>query len=290
MASMALKRSLANTGLALASDPVCPRCTASYKRWGCHLRYNPLCKDAFDDACDDCEPDHIQLDAQTRERQEALAEAISELSYSKQLKPAEVQSAIALARVAIYQHNARAANGLRHLLAPGVSTEQVAAALDALEQQQPVFAGLETEAQQMSVLRRTYPYLPPRTVVFGAPKEKADSFSVVDLLARHLTHSPRVLKKCWEKSERWKSGELHNVEAEIFDDFDSGAALRRHTELTRKAAPDEVCDLRIGLIFYGDEVEVCAHTSNLDPRVRASPCPCRRPAAHASPPCACGPP
>jgi hypothetical protein len=250
---MAGKRTLAVT---LASEELCPRCAAPYKRWGSHVRYNPGCKDAFDVACDDGEPDHLQLDAQTWERQGALAEAIAELSYAKHLKPAEVQTAIALAHVAVRHHNARAANGLRHLLAPNVTAEQVATALDALEQQQPLFAGLETEAQQRSVLRRTYPYLQPRTVVFGAPKDKADSFCVSDLLIRHLVHNPALLKQCWDKSEKWKSGELHEVQAEIFDDFDSGSAVRRHSELTRKASRDEVCDLRIALFFYGDEIEV----------------------------------
>ena len=257
------------------ADPVCPMCKAPYRRWGSHVRYNPACKDAYDDVVGDCEPDSLQQDAQARERQHALADAIAELTYEKHLKPAEVQTAISLARIAIHQHNARAADGLRHLLAPGVTAEQVAASLDTLEQQQPIFSGLETEAKQRSVLRRTYPYVAPRTVVFGTAQQKADSFSVRELLVRHLTHNPAVLKACWDKSEGWKSGAQHGLEAEVFDDFDSGSAIRRHTEFARKATSDEASDLRVALFFYGDEIEVRAAS-----KVQPLPLPPHAPPTH----------
>ena len=182
---MALKRRLAK---AAPQPHVCARCERGYASWGHHCRWNPACAAAGEDAeCGDCLPDELQVDAQTRERQAALADSIAELSYSKNLKAAEVQAALTLARTAIYHHNERAADGLRELLKDGVTSEQVAAALDSLEQQDSIFKGLETEAQQTSVLRRKYPYLKPRTVTYGGAKEKADSFAVDDLLIRHLT-------------------------------------------------------------------------------------------------------
>jgi hypothetical protein len=182
--AMALKRRLAK---AAPQPHVCARCERGYTSWGHHCRWNPSCAAAGEDECGECLPDELQVDAQARERQAALADSIAELSYSKNLKAAEVQAAVALARIAIHHHNERAADGLRELLKDGVTSEQVAAALNALEQQDSVFKGLETEAQQTSVLRRKYPYLKPRTVTYGGAKEKADSFAVDDLLIRHLT-------------------------------------------------------------------------------------------------------
>ena len=181
---MALKRRLAKA----APQLVCAGCARAYTSWGHHCRWHPECA-AVDEGteCGDCLPDEIQLDAACRERQAALAESIADLSYSKNLKAKDVQAAVTLARTAVRLHNERAADGLQKLLRPGVTSEQVAAALNALEQQDSIFKGLETEAQQMSVLRRKYPYLVPRTVTFDSAKEKADSFAVDDLLIRHLT-------------------------------------------------------------------------------------------------------
>ena len=181
---MALKRSLAK---AAPQPHVCASCARAYSSWACHCRWHPECAAAAEGTEGaDCLLDPLQQQAARSERQAAIAESIADLTYSKNLKASDVQAAVALARTALHYHNERAAEGLNGLLKPGVTAEEVAAALNLLEQQDSVFKGLETEAQQTSVLRRLYPYVVPRTVTYGA-KEKADSFAVDDLLIRHLT-------------------------------------------------------------------------------------------------------
>uniref|UniRef100_A0A7S4HES7 Uncharacterized protein n=1 Tax=Prymnesium polylepis TaxID=72548 RepID=A0A7S4HES7_9EUKA len=113
--AMALKRRLAK---AAPQPHVCARCERGYTSWGHHCRWNPSCA-----AAGECLPDELQVDAQARERQAALADSIAELSYSKNLKAAEVQAAVALARIAIHHHNERAADGLRELLKDGDEIE-----------------------------------------------------------------------------------------------------------------------------------------------------------------------
>lgn len=78
-----------------------------------------------------------------------------------------------------------------------------------------------------------------------------------------MAQNPAFLKTSWDKSEEWKSGEKHNQPAEVLGNFDDGSAARSHAELMRAATPEEEADLRIGLFFYGDEIEVSAASNSV---------------------------
>lgn len=93
-------------------------------------------------------------------------------------------------------------------------------------------------------------------------------------LAPPLAQNPAFLKTSWDKSEEWKSGEKHNQPAEVLGNFDDGSAARSHAELMRAATPEEEADLRIGLFFYGDEIEVSAASNRC-----TVPCALRAPRA-----------
>lgn len=235
----------------------CPCCREPIKSWGQHVRRHPECAEAMQqDAEVDYSQDSLQLDAERRERQAILADAIAELTYIRNLNTPDVECAIAMARTAIHQHSVRAAQGLAHLLRPGVTADQVLDVLIDLERQSSVFEGLETEAQRDSILRQSHPFIAPRIVVCGPAKQKVVSCPVKDLLTRQLKYNPGLCRAVWLASEEYKKGCLHRRPADRFETLADGSALRDHAELLRTARPDEVLDLRVPLIFYGDEIEV----------------------------------
>ena len=71
-----------------------------------------------------------------------------------------------------------------------------------------------------------------------------------------MAQNPAFLTAAWAKSEEWKTGDKHNKPPDVISNFDDGSAARSHAELMRAATPEETSDLRVGLFFYGDEIEV----------------------------------
>ena len=105
-------------------------------------------------------------------------------------------------------------------------------------------------------MRQTHPFIAPRVVVCGADKHKVVSSPVKDLLTRQLKYNPGLCRAAWLASEEYKKGHLHHRTPERFETLTDGSALRDHADVLRLARPDEVLDLRVPLIFYGDEIEV----------------------------------
>ena len=125
-----------------------------------------------------------------------------------------------------------------------------------------VFDGLKTQKQEMAFATENIPYLEPRFVNLSLNDENVEpvvSFDVADLLQRRLLHDKAFRQRTIEKSEEWKKGHkwcTQPSETDSLSDIDDGTAARYHPHLMRPATEDEAHDLRVGLIFNCDDIEV----------------------------------
>lgn len=124
-----------------------------------------------------------------------------------------------------------------------------------------VFDGLKTQKQETAYATENIPYLEPRHVDVGMKEnvESVVSFDVADLLQRRLLHDKAFRQRVIAKSEEWKKGQkwcTQPSETGILSDIDDGTAARYHPHLMRPATVDEADDLRVGLIFNCDDIEV----------------------------------
>ena len=118
-----------------------------------------------------------------------------------------------------------------------------------------VFKGVETAAKEKAYLKKTLPMLEPRVAELGEG-HRVVSVNALDAIERLLREDSDVRKAVIAKSEEWKKGEKWQTTAEEYRDMDDGSVARHHAHLMRPAAPGEERDLRVGLLLYGDEVEV----------------------------------
>lgn len=144
----------------------------------------------------------------------------------------------------------------RGIVGPHISIEETQEALD-----RDLFAGIESEAKELSVLKETVPYVEPRVVKLSSdPKDIVVSRNFGDMLTMRLQNEPKFRRQCLAASKRWKSGELWCEEPEVLKDLEDGVKARFDEDLMRPARPEEQHDLRIGLVFNNDDSEASPHS------------------------------
>jgi len=79
---------------------------------------------------------------------------------------------------------------------------------------------------------------------------------VVSTLSRLLQYNPVAREHCIATSTEWKKGTLWKQQAEVIADVTDGNNCRFHPHLMRPATDLESRDIRIGIGFYGDGIEV----------------------------------
>lgn len=147
---------------------------------------------------------------------------------------------------------------LRSQLQRVLTAQQMAEISPALEVTQSLFEGVRTQKQEEAVTRARMLPLAPRPRVFGnGPAPDVVDVPVPATLERLLQHDPYARDLILRASEQYKQGDMHCVESEWLNDITDGSIARNHPHLLRAASPDEVDDVRIGLIVYYDDVEVC---------------------------------
>ena len=90
----------------------------------------------------------------------------------------------------------------------------------------------------------------------GVANKKTNAFfSVIQLLTQLLQHNGTVRRHVIEASERWKTGDLHNVPADLYDDVTAGSRFRSNARLVGTATGEDPRrpTLRIGLHAWMDE-------------------------------------
>ena len=118
-----------------------------------------------------------------------------------------------------------------------------------------VFKGVETAKQEKAYLKSTLAMLETRVADLGEGHSVV-SVNALDAIERQLQEDSDVREAVIAKSEEWKKGDKWKTTAEEYRDMDDGSVARYHPHLMRPAAPGEERDLRVGLLLYGDEVEV----------------------------------
>jgi hypothetical protein len=107
-------------------------------------------------------------------------------------------------------------------------------------------------------MRGTLPMLDVRTTELGEGHRVA-SINLTDAIVRLLQEDAGVRQQMVSKSEEWKLGEKwKQPPPDVIREMDEGSVARNHAHLMRPAGPGEERDLRVGVILYADEVEVCA--------------------------------
>ena len=136
------------------------------------------------------------------------------------------------------------------LLKDGVSPAQVEAALET-----SVFDGVETRFKELSYLAKNLPILKPRIVRISKKKSIA-SFSMIDLATRALQEDPQYRRMARASSDRYKTGDMHNVQATHLSSIEDGHEMRSHPHALRKRVGSEARDLVLLFGFNCDDVEV----------------------------------
>ena len=111
------------------------------------------------------------------------------------------------------------------------------------------------QAFNMKVIRA--PYIEPTAYGDASAqgfKKRAAKLSLTALLERQLQHDAYARKHTLEKSEMFKSGELHMKRATLYSDLSDGWKARSHPDLMRKATADEGNDVRVMLQLHNDDV------------------------------------
>ena len=115
---------------------------------------------------------------------------------------------------------------------------------------------------QTPALRKTYncktlgvPYLTP-TLYMKTPNSKVQAvkISLKEMLCRLMQHDRQFRTLVIAKSDEWKLGLLHNVEAEDLRDISDGDKCRFHPHLMRKADDSEDNVVRLGIHDYNDDL------------------------------------
>lgn len=226
-----------------------------------HLRQQKHCAAIVARDCGDCDsepaapaaPSQVQLMLEHNEGALNVAEGLAELRYNRNLNGPEVEAAKQLARVANKRSREQAFGQLQHLLQPGVRAADVEAALAAADP----FEGVETRKKETALLKQHYPMLETRITNLG-DGHRVVGVNVLDAIIRLLRENPEVRRQMFTKSDEWKRGEFWRKSSTRLDHLDQGSACRNHPHLMRPATPDEAHDIRIAIILYADEVEVCA--------------------------------
>ena len=141
---------------------------------------------------------------------------------------------------------------LQHLLRPGVTEDEVAAALGVTS----AFDGLETKQQEMAYATANVAYLKPREVELD-DESMVVSFDIFDLIVRKLQNDAKFRKAVIAKSEEWKRGDKWcKPPEEKLSGIDDGIAARYHARLMRPATEEEKEDVRLALLKQADDIEV----------------------------------
>ena len=102
------------------------------------------------------------------------------------------------------------------------------------------------DAYNIKVLKA--PYVEPEPYDKGNAEQfrkTAAKLSLIKLLGRWMQHDSFYRKHCIERSEKWKTGELHNKKPESIADVTDGMKVRK-SDMMRKATAEEAYDVRIG--------------------------------------------
>ena len=118
-----------------------------------------------------------------------------------------------------------------------------------------LFTGIETEKKELAYAKKNLPYLEPRVVSLGDGEDVA-SFSMIHLLERRLQNDKEFRQTVIAASDSWKMGDRYQVRPEKLSDITDGVIARWHPHLLRPATLEEANDLRIGLLFNCDDIEV----------------------------------
>ena len=196
----------------------------------------------------------------------AASKVLQHLRYDKQMPDAmldELKPAMARNRAI---ENGVLRDRIAPLLAPGNEAE-----LDkALAAVADPFHGLKTAKLERAYALKTekLPYLEPRVrdlrkkgASIGSKEMKKHGtvgFSVIELLTRVLQNDPQLCDEIIATSDRWMTGEHHEVPAESFADQEDGEMMRSHPHVMRKATPEELAAqvVRVGLQLYKDRKSV----------------------------------
>ena len=250
---------------------ICDHCGREYQDLAAHLRWHPECDDDGDmpelheDSDDYDFEDGFDLEAAQdafegmRERNDlkdlvALDLADERLEHGN--GNADVDRLKRKVDAWVKERDASAHLALKPLLRPGVTAEQVQAALGS----RGIFEGIETAKTEMAYTKQRVPYIEPRVVQLSEDKDDTIvSFDIGELLERDLQSNANLRRRMIETSDRLKTGELYRKvpDGEIADVIEAAEA-RFHARLWRPATDDEKDDLRVPLIFNCDEVEARA--------------------------------
>ena len=117
------------------------------------------------------------------------------------------------------------------------------------------FDGLETLKKEHTHAVLNAPYEEPRVTELPGGHMVA-SFDIATLLINRLKHDKSFRVAVKAKSDEWKAGHNYKKEPTVLRNFDDGVKARWHPELMRPAEEDEKDDLRVGLLFNCDDIEV----------------------------------
>jgi len=240
----------------------------------CGVGYNDLCKHFLahpecvpdeqhgydtlsDDDCALVDDDDFAIDAFADDELAAsVAWDLATMRYQLGFDPADIAEVKRAAGAWVDDYASGASRKLRPLLRPGVDQKIVNEIFSP-----NLFAGIETEKKEIAHMKKMLPFLEPRVVSLGVGADVA-SYSMIDLLERRLQNDKSFRKTVVASSDRWKTGDRYQVKPDKLLDITDGVTARWHPHLLRPARPVETCDLRVGILFNCDDIEVTAPTRN----------------------------
>lgn len=180
-----------------------------------------------------------------------VSEDIADRRYSAYIEESCIEHFLRMVRKWL----AFAADELKLALKEHLKEHCVEAGNKAIDSSLDIFNGLETPALRYAYLKRTHPFIQPIIRSFG-PVGHAVDLPVVSTLSRLLQYNPVAREHCIATSTEWKKGTLWKQQAEVIADVTDGNNCRFHPHLMRPATDLESRDIRIGIGFYGDGIEV----------------------------------